>query len=249
MKKASLASLIALFLSLPAAALAAVPQTLSFQARIGDNGRPVTGSHSVKFAFWDCDGSAPTTCVDPANVLWTETQTLTLSDGVLTAVLGADTTTPNPLPPAIFNGLPLFLEVTMDGTAFTPRMAVHSVPYAFRAAEADNATTAANLNCSGCVQDAEIASVSFAKVTGVPAFACSRSTTGCSLAGAVGSTVVACVSACPAGTNVTGGGCDGFTTTTINVSRPSGNGWDCWWTRSIGIGNANTLNSYSVCCQ
>lgn len=241
MKKASLASLIALFLSLPAATLAAVPQTISFQARIGDNGRPVTGSHSVKFAFWDCDGSNPATCVDPANVLWTETQPLTVSDGVLTAVLGADPA--NLLSAAIFNGLPLFLEVTFDGTAFTPRMAVHTVPYAVRASVAEN------LQCSGCVQDAEIASVSFAKVTGVPAFACSRATTGCSLPGALGSTFVNCVATCPAGTSVTGGGCDGFTSTDINVSRPSGNGWDCWWTRSIGIGNANTLNSYAVCCQ
>ena len=142
MKKLSLVSLFALCLSLPFAAAAAVPGTLAFSARIADSGKPVTGSHTVKFAFWDCDGSDPSTCVDPTNVLWSETQTLTVSDGVLSAVLGADTTTPNPLPPPIFNGAPMFLEVTFDGTAFTPRMPVHSVPYAFRAAAADTAVAA-----------------------------------------------------------------------------------------------------------
>ncbi len=133
MKKASIASLLALLLSVPVVTTAAVPQTLAFSARIADNGKPVTGSHTVKFAIWDCDGSAPSTCVDPTNVLWSETQTLNVSDGVLSTVLGADTTTPNPLPASIFNGNPLFVEVTFDGTVFSPRMAIHSVPYAFRA--------------------------------------------------------------------------------------------------------------------
>lgn len=141
MKKAWIASLLALLLSLPVAAAAAVPQTLNFSARIADNGRPVTGSHTVKFAFWDCDGSDPLTCVDPANVLWSETQTLTVSDGVVSAVLGADTTTPNPLPIGIFNGAPLFLEVTFDGTAFSPRMTLHSVPYALSTGSVRQATT------------------------------------------------------------------------------------------------------------
>lgn len=143
MKKAWIASLFALLLSLPGIATA-VPQTLAFSARIADAGRPVTGGHTVKFAFWDCDGSDPLTCVDPANVLWSETQTLTVSDGVLTAVLGADTTTPNPLPSSIFNGSPLFLEVTFDGTAFSPRMAVHSVPYALRAGAVDSVKIGGN---------------------------------------------------------------------------------------------------------
>jgi hypothetical protein len=139
MKKASIASLLALLLSAPAAALAAVPQTLAFSARIADNGSPVTGSHTVKFTLWDCDGSSPATCVDPTNVLWSETQTLTATDGVVTTALGADlgTPTPNPLPASIFAASPLFLEVTLDGTAFSPRLRIHSVPYAIRAGSAD----------------------------------------------------------------------------------------------------------------
>lgn len=128
---------LALFLSLPLAASAAVPTTLAFSARIGDNGRPVTGNHTVKFAFWDCDGSNPATCVDPTDVLWSETQTLTVSDGVLNAVLGADTTTPNPIPFAVYAGGPVFLEVTFDGVAFSPRMSIHSVPFAIHAGVAD----------------------------------------------------------------------------------------------------------------
>lgn len=163
MKKAWIASLLALLLSLPVAAAAAVPQTLNFSARIADNGRPVTGSHTVKFAFWDCDGSDPLTCVDPANVLWSETQTLTVSDGVVSAVLGADTTTPNPLPLTIFNGAPLFLEVTFDGTAFSPRMTLHSVPYALQAGNvpriATSSTTLSSTITAACTNHLSVSIV------------------------------------------------------------------------------------------
>lgn len=147
MKKLSLVSLLALCLSLPLSAAAAVPGTLAFTARIADNGRPVTGSHTVKFTIWDCDGSNPGTCVDPTNVLWAETQPLTVTDGVLSAVLGADAA--NLLPLGIFNGAPMFVEVTFDGTAFTPRMPVHSVPYAFHAAVADSAAVANSVPFTG----------------------------------------------------------------------------------------------------
>ncbi len=215
MKKARIASLLALVLSLPGLAAAAVPQTMSFSARIADNGRPVTGSHTVKFAFWDCDGSAPLTCVDPANVLWSETQTLTVSDGVVTTVLGADTTTPNPLPAAIFNGGPLFLEVTFDGTAFSPRMAVHSVPYALRAAEADHATTANSATSAGSATTA--GSVPWGGITGMPvglsdgvAFSCQGVTIASVASVAAGgfATLSARANDCPPGTWIVSVGCE-----------------------------------------
>ena len=117
----------------PALAQAAtpLPGTLSFSARVADSGRPVTGSHVFIFRFWDCDGTDTTACVAPsAHVLWEETQTLTVSDGVVTAALGSDNTTPNTFPPVLFNGQDRWFSVTMDGTNFGPFMAVRSVPYA-----------------------------------------------------------------------------------------------------------------------
>lgn len=125
--------LLALSLLLPGLAVGAVPTTLGFSARIADAGTPVTGTHSFTFTLWDVETGGAAGSNDP----WTETQSLDVTGGVVTAVLGADTTTPNPLPIAAFDGRALFLEVSMDGTAFGPRMALHSVPYAFRAALAD----------------------------------------------------------------------------------------------------------------
>lgn len=129
--------MIALLVLPPGLAMAAVPATLSFSARIADAGTPVTGSHAFGFAIWDVESGGTA----GSNVVWGESQTLTVNDGVVTAVLGADTTTPNPLPVSAFTGAALFLEVSMDGTAFGPRMALHSVPYAFRAGVADSVAT------------------------------------------------------------------------------------------------------------
>lgn len=210
--------LLALLLVVPVFTVAAVPGTLGFSARVADNGQPVTGSHAFVFTLWDVatGGTAGT------NDIWTETQTLSVANGVVTAALGAGGG--NPLPVSAFNGLPLYLEVSMDGTVFGPRMTVHSVPYAFRAAVADavvgggvapeslagttgtpgqvpvtdgagsftwmtpapsahthsgadvtsavasasTATVATDLSCSGCVQDGEIQSVQWSKITGAP---------------------------------------------------------------------------------
>ncbi len=142
----------------PALAFGVVPETVSFSARIADNGRPVTGAHSFTFKFWDCNDADPLVCVpdDPEasppapspNVLWRETQTgVPVVEGVVGVVLGADdgvasgTGVDNTfsVAPTLFNGQPRWLEVSMDGTPFGPRLALHSVPFAFRAGAADAA--------------------------------------------------------------------------------------------------------------
>jgi hypothetical protein len=184
------------FLALPLVSSAAVPQTLSFGARIADAGTPVTGSHSFEFAFWDCDGVATVSCIDPANVLWHETQTREVKDGVMSAVLGADGG--NPLAAAIFNGGPLWLEVKMDGVAFGPRMGVHAVPYAIRASVAED------VQCTGCVTDGAIQGISASKVSGsVASAATAASATTAALAStaefattASVATALACTGAC-----------------------------------------------------
>ncbi len=125
MSKLALAAL----LLCPVLALAAVPATVAFTARIADGGAPVTGTHSFTFTLYDADTAG--------NNVWTETMDLAVSDGVVATALGATTALP------AFTGSALFLEVAMDGAApFSPRLAIHSVPYALHAAEADHATSA-----------------------------------------------------------------------------------------------------------
>lgn len=120
-----------LLLITPAIALAAVPSTISFSARIGDNGRPVTGLQSFTFTFWTVEaGGTPGT-----DDVWTESRTLTVSDGVVATSLGDVANGGTALP--VFTGAPLFLEVTMGTTTFSPRIALQSVPYAFRASQAE----------------------------------------------------------------------------------------------------------------
>ncbi len=238
MKKASFASLIALFLSVPAAAIAAVPQTIGFQARIADDGRPVTGSHSVRFAFWDCDGTNPATCVDPANVLWQETQTLTVADGVLTAVLGAEV--PNPFPGGLFGGAPLFLQVTFDGTPLSPRMAVQSVPYALRAAVAES--MAVPLNCTDVFATYTLAANGGRCPFPPFCFCIIGQYCPCD----------SCNSpACPAGHSLTGGGHwdGGFSENfSLLTSIPSGNSWRV---RAINrdVASSLSLSVYARCCR
>jgi hypothetical protein len=126
MKKA-FGLLVASLLLSPLAA-EAVPGTLPFAARIADNGRPVSGNHDFTFRFYD----GPDVTV--ATLLWEEAKPgLAVTDGVVATALG-DVTPINAL--TIFNGLPVYLQVVVDGTAF-PVVAIQSVPYALRAGIAD----------------------------------------------------------------------------------------------------------------
>lgn len=130
--------LLALTILLPALAAAQAPlrSTLGFSARIADNGRPVTGSHAFVFSFWKVEtGGDPT--LGTGDLLWTESQTLTVNDGVVAAALGADATTPNLFPAGLFDGSDRWLEVSVDGVVFASRMAVRAVPYAMTAGAVD----------------------------------------------------------------------------------------------------------------
>jgi hypothetical protein len=120
----------------PVLALAGVPQTVAFSARIADAGQPVTGPQNFTFTLWNDPTAVGTTAL-----VWTESQSgVPVSDGVVVASLGDVANGGTALP--AFVGTPLWLEVTMGSTTFAPRIAIQSVPYAFRAAEADLATTA-----------------------------------------------------------------------------------------------------------
>lgn len=114
-------SLLRLFAALSLAAplcAAAVPSTVSFTARIQDSGRPVTGSHAFVFRIWSGPDNTST-------LIWEETKTLAVADGVVSSALG-DTTA---FTPDVFDGSNRWLEVTLDGAAF-PFVAIQSVPYA-----------------------------------------------------------------------------------------------------------------------
>lgn len=114
---------------LPAFALAQVPSTFAYQGRLLDSeGRALTGTRELAFAvFPSADGGQP---------LWTESQTVGLTDGYYSVQLGRRI----PVPALVWDRPDLWLELTVNGTALAPRQPVTSVPYAARAGSAAVAT-------------------------------------------------------------------------------------------------------------
>lgn len=105
-----------------AQASSAVPEQLTFTARLTDPAGPVTGVHGLEFRLFD----APTA----GTQLWSENRAAVDfgPDGLIALELGAVSA----LTAAIFDGRPLYLEVAVDGTSLSPRAPIVSVPYAIR---------------------------------------------------------------------------------------------------------------------
>lgn len=125
-------------LGLTLAASAQVPGQVSFTARLSDASGPVTGPVDVTFALFAAPaGGEP---------VWSETQTGVMAeDGLMHASIGAA----EPLTAEILNGSPLFLGVTINGDALSPRVGLTSVPYAVRAGVASVAETANSADTVG----------------------------------------------------------------------------------------------------
>ncbi len=155
-----LAAAVLLPLWASAQAPTAVPSTISYQGRVLDtSGAPVGAgtpvNRTVIFRIWD---SASSTAA--ANLLYSESQTVTISDGEFSVLVGnglANTTqTFGPSetgkgPPlvtlaGVFNGTERFLGVTVAGAAtittsdneISPRQQVVGTAYAFRARVAES---------------------------------------------------------------------------------------------------------------
>jgi len=108
-------------MALAAPAYADVPGTISFTARLKDNGAAVEGPHGFKFALYDTDSGAK---------LWEQQQIiLTVTGGLLSYELGSETA----IGDDVFDHEKVALELIVDGVTMSPRLALNSVPYALRA--------------------------------------------------------------------------------------------------------------------
>ena len=119
--------LLVLALIIAGSSSAEIPQKINYQGRLTDNvtGEPKVGTHNFAFRIYD----------DPfsGSPLWDESQTLVAdSAGVISAVLGRI------VPIDIGFDSATWLEVEVDGEVLSPRREIVSVPYAFRAIEADS---------------------------------------------------------------------------------------------------------------
>ena len=116
-------------------AVADVPQLLNYQGRLDDaGGNPVTGTVSLGFGFYDAKVAG--------NPLYYEEQAVTVTNGVFHVLIGSATL--DGVPIAVFDGPTVYLSVTVDGEELTPRQQIASVGFAFKAADAEHAATAAD---------------------------------------------------------------------------------------------------------
>ena len=161
----------------------AVPLQLTHQGTLHDStGAPLDGDVTLRVSL-HTDESA-------GDERWFEEETVTVSEGFFTTVLG-DTTV---LDATALEGDALFVELAVDGTAIAGRIPLTSVPYAIlagHAATADSATTADSLSsgasvdtitATGAISAAEIVvnnttviasdgTISWSALTDVPDFA------------------------------------------------------------------------------
>lgn len=126
-----------------APALAQVPQLLNYQGRLSSAGGPVTGDQTITFRIYDADtGGAE---------LWSETQTVPVTDGVFNVILGSIT----PLADVFSGSGSRYLSVQVQGESeMTPRLQFVSSAYALRTQRADDVVDGAITEAK--VQDAAI---------------------------------------------------------------------------------------------
>lgn len=108
-----------------------VPMLLNYQGQLKDSsGNPENGTFSMTFKFFDAATGGNQL---PTPSPWTETQSVSVSDGDFNVLLGAVAD----LPAVLFDGGPTdsvgplrFLEVAVDGEVLAPRRRVGSSAYA-----------------------------------------------------------------------------------------------------------------------
>jgi len=126
---------------------AGAPLKINFQGRLDESGLPAEGSKNFVFKLYDA--------VSGGNLVWTsQTESLTLANGVFSAVLSAGT--PAALSTAAFSAA-RWVEMTVDGVTLAPRQEMVSAPYALVAqALAPDAVIPAAALAAGSVNDSHV---------------------------------------------------------------------------------------------
>lgn len=159
MKNAILA-LVTVVTALPALA---VPDLVTYAARVENDAGPFNGTVSVAFQIFD----ARTAGVE----LWSES---VASAVVVAGDLVHDLGSVEALDDALLDRDELFLAVTINGDTLSPRAALRAVPFALRAKQADVAASLDGLSADDVATDDEVAAavaarvVAFNQLTGVP---------------------------------------------------------------------------------
>ncbi|MBI2842068.1 MAG: phage tail protein [Armatimonadetes bacterium] len=149
--------LVGCILATSIAALAGVPQTISYQGKLwntsGGTPLPADGQYSLVFKLYNSGPphTAPIWTSAPVNV--------TTTGGVFTAELAP--------PKSVFDNDDLWLQTVVEGTALSPTVKLHVVPYAVRADKSDLALTVPDGSITASKLSSEIGTVRAPYLIGV----------------------------------------------------------------------------------
>jgi hypothetical protein len=118
------------------AVMAQAPQLINYQGRLNQGANPANGTFSITFSIYSVASGG--------TALYTETQSVTVSDGIFNVLIGSQTPIPNNL---FTNAGDRFLGVKVGTDAeMTPRFRLASVAYAVRSTESDGVADGAIVN-------------------------------------------------------------------------------------------------------
>lgn len=234
-KTLALAGILAGVGTLASSGTAAVPNGITQQGRLLDSdGEPVTGEITFVFTIYDDPLLA-----EDENVLWEETQSITLDDGYFSVRLGDGGS--NPFPETLFDGSARYLGVKVGSDdEMTPRQHIASTPYARVAGlahEANHASVATNVDGAITPASVSVNGVLVIDAAGkVPASAIKGFASLLSVTQVTGPTSTESIANanCSAGRVATGGGCNVLAATgdiIVKINEPIvTNGVPVGWT-------------------
>lgn len=115
--------------------LSQVPGQMSYQGMLtGSEGEPVEdGMYEMHFKLYNG--------IDPTAELWSETQTISIINGLFNAILGTETPLELPFDEQYYLGI-----AVGDGAELTPRIALTSSAYSYRAGSIDDGQVVKSIN-------------------------------------------------------------------------------------------------------
>ncbi|MBP8295369.1 MAG: hypothetical protein KAX84_04625 [Burkholderiales bacterium] len=135
---------------------AQVPRQINYQGHLTDpGGAPITATMSIQFKLY--------TVAIGGTELYSETQSVSVSNGVFNVLLGS----PTPIPGSVPFDQPYYLGITVGNDAeMTPRQVVAASAYAIRAASAESLAAGATVPGSQIIGTITTATIPSSQITG-----------------------------------------------------------------------------------
>lgn len=138
---------------------AQVPGFVHYSGYLEQGGAAASGTFAGTFEIFD----APTT----GSLLWSEPLvSLSVVNGAFDIELS--------VPPGIFDGRDLWLQVSINATPLAPRTPLGTAPFAYKAGVCDDSYTLAGLSATDVALKSELDWVSISNTPGLPSTACAE---------------------------------------------------------------------------